>query len=318
MSINFKKCFNLTLVLGLALCLTACSMVMADTEEVISRSFNVAEGGKLTMDVDRASIKVETESGNIVKVRAILKVGTSSEDKAKEIFAKYKIDFDHSGNNVTIKTDYHKRDGVFSWFGGKHLKVRFIVTVPQKYDLNVKTSGGSISIREIEGDVKAKTSGGSLKFEYVKGPVWGKTSGGSISLEGCSGDAEVKTSGGSIRIGKVEGKVKAHTSGGSIKVKEVMGTIKASTSGGSVSAYISKQPAGDCKLTTSGGSITVSLEDNIKVDIDAKTSGGRVYTDFPVTIQGELSKRKLQAKINGGGPELYLRTSGGSIKIKKL
>jgi DUF4097 and DUF4098 domain-containing protein YvlB len=137
-------------------------------------------------------------------------------------------------------------------------------------------------------------------------------------LEGCTGDAEVKTSGGSIRIGKVQGEVKATTSGGSIKVQEVMGTINAATSGGSVSAYISKQPSGDCSLKTSGGSVSVHLAEDIKVDVDAKTSGGRVRTDFPVTLIGELSKRKLQAKINGGGPELYLRTSGGSIKIYKI
>lgn len=318
MSINLKTSFNLVLIFGLALYLAGCSMVMADTEDVISRSFKVAEGGKLTMDVDRASIKVETGKENVVKVRAILKVPTADEDKAREMFDKYKIDFKHSSSDVSIETDYTKHDGAFSWLGGKKLRVRFIVTVPQKYNLDLKTSGGSIAVSDIEGEVKARTSGGSLKFDYVKGPVWGKTSGGSIKLEGCSGDAEVKTSGGSIRIGKVTGEVKAHTSGGSIKVEEVMGTINASTSGGSIRAYISKQPQGDCSLKTSGGSITATLAGDIKVDLDAKTSGGRVYTDFPVTVKGELSKRKLQAKINGGGPDLSLRTSGGSIKIKEI
>ena len=54
------------------------------------------------------------------------------------------------------------------------------------------------------------------------------------------------------------------------------------------------------------------------VYVNAGTSGGRVRTEFPVTIRGEISKRKLQAKINGGGPELYLRTSGGSIYLNEL
>jgi len=298
----------------------SCSPALsADTEDVINRSFNVSAGGTLTMDVSRGSIEVDTGEGEVVKVKVIRRLGTSSESRAQEIFEKYKIDFHHSGRDVTIETDDHtSREGLFSWLKGSNLRVRFIVTVPGKYNLDLKTSGGSISVSEIQGEVKAKTSGGSLTFDYIKGPVWGRTSGGSIQLEKCSGDVDVHTSGGSIRIGAVEGDVKADTSGGSVHVEEVMGTINASTSGGSMSAAISSQPEGDCSLTTSGGSITVNLKDDIKVDLDAKTSGGRVSTDFPVTIQGEMSKSRLKGKINGGGPGLYLRTSGGSIHIKKL
>ncbi len=319
MKSNFlKKIFNVTFVFVLTLFLASSSALMADTEDTITRTFKVSGGGKLTMEVERASIEVEAEKGEVVKVKVILESDTSDKARARKIFDDYKIDFKHSGSDVTIVSDHNGESGLFSWRSSGKLRIRFIVTVPGEYDLDLKTSGGSISTSEIHGDVKAKTSGGSLKFELVKGTVWGKTSGGSIRLEGCTGDAEVKTSGGGIHIGKVNGEVKAHTSGGSISVKEVMGTINASTSGGSVSAYISKQPKGDCSLKTSGGSISVSLAEDIGVDLDAKTSGGRVRTSFPVTIKGELSNKKLQAKINGGGPGLYLRTSGGSIRINKI
>jgi DUF4097 and DUF4098 domain-containing protein YvlB len=304
---SFKKSYLVTsvtclFVFTLFFMYSCSSTLLADTEDVITRSFNVSEGGTLTMDVSRGSIEVDTGSGDVVKVKVIRKVGTSNESRAQEIFDKYKIDFHHSDSDVTIETDDHvRRRGFFSWLKGVNFRVRFIVTVPKKYNLNLKTSGGSISVSEIQGEVKAKTSGGSLTFDYVKGPVWGRTSGGGIRLEGCSGNADVHTSGGSIRIGAVEGEVKAVTSGGSVHVKEVMGTINARTSGGSMSATISSQPEGD-----------------IKVDLDAKTSGGRVSTDFPITIQGEISKSRIKGEINGGGPGLYLRTSGGSIRIKKL
>jgi DUF4097 and DUF4098 domain-containing protein YvlB len=316
----FKKFFNVTLVFVFALGFLSCSIGdtwAGGTEDVITRSFDVSEGGALTMDVERASIEVDTQKGETVNVKVVLKAKTSSQSRAQEIFDDYKIDFKHTGSDVTIEADWKGGKGFFS--GGNRIRVHFMVTVPVQYDLDLKTSGGSISVSDIEGEVEAKTSGGSLKFETVKGEVEGRTSGGSIKLEGCTGNADVKTSGGSIRIGKVHGEVKAYTSGGSISVDEVMGRINAHTSGGSISAYISKQPAGDCSLKTSGGSITAKLAEDIKVDVDAKTSGGRVKTDFPVTIRaGELSKTKLQAQINGGGPELYLRTSGGNIRIQEI
>jgi DUF4097 and DUF4098 domain-containing protein YvlB len=315
-SIVLKRSFSLAAIFVLALFAISCThaMSMGRTEDTLTRSFNVSEGGTLRMDVDGASVEIDTAGGNTVDVKVILKAHTSSKSKAKDIFDDYKIDFDHSGKNVTIESDYDRGRKLFSW--GRRLSVRFIVTVPSKYNLDVKTSGGSISVSEIEGEIKVKTSGGSLKMDAVKGTVYGRTSGGSITLEGCTGDADVKTSGGSIRIGKVDGEVKAITSGGSIKVKEVKGTINAKTSGGSVTAYISEQPEGDCSLTTSGGSVSAHLAENIKVYVDAKTSGGRARSDF--SIDGEKSKRKIRGKINGGGPELYLRTSGGSVKIYKI
>lgn len=299
----------------------ACSSLGTDIEDVITHSFNVSEGGILTINVDRGSIEVSTGSVDVVKVKVIRTVSTSNESKAQEIFEKYKIDFHHSGRDVTIKTldsDHVRRKGLFSWLRDLNFRMRFIVTIPGKYNLNLKTSGGSISVGEIQGDAKAKTSGGSLSFANIKGPVWARTSGGSIRLEGCLENADIQTSGGEIRIGTVEGEVKAITSAGSIDVKEVMGTINASTSGGSVSAYISKQPKSDCSLITSGGSITIHLVKDIKVNVEAKTSGGRVSTDFPITMQGEISKCQLKGKINGGGPQLHLKTSGGSIRIKKV
>ena len=96
-----------------------------------------------------------------------------------------------------------------------------------------------------------------------------------------------------------------------------MGPIIASTSGGSVSAYISRQPESNCDLRTSGGKIEIYLVDDIAINVDAKTSGGKVVSEFPVMVQGEVKKSVLVGKINGGGPELLLRTSGGNIKLYK-
>ena len=130
---------------------------------------------------------------------------------------------------------------------------------------------------------------------------------------------EVETSGGSIKIGKMTGSVKAHTSGGSISVDEVQGMIQASTSGGHVDATITRQPEGDCELSTSGGSIQVRLNRNLDLYLLAKTSGGSVRANnLPLNIQGEISRSRLEAKMNKGGPRLTLHTSGGSISIDEI
>ncbi len=309
--------------------------IWSDVEDTVEKSFSVPSGGTLVIDSDLGSIHVTTGESNRVLVKVRRSADTASKKRAEEIFKELKLDFLQEGDRVEVTARYERGKGFWE---DRKLRLRFEVEVPKKFNVDLRTAGGSISVADLQGCVDSRTSGGSLNFGNIAGPVNGKTSGGSINLEGCKGDAQVRTSGGSIHIGNVEGRVDAHTSGGSIRIKrssgkvtaetsggsihveEVGGGIEASTSGGSVSAQIRQQPQGDCRLTTSGGGVTVTLASDIRVMVDAKTSGGQVYSDFPVTtpVAGEMRKSQLKGTINGGGPELYLRCSGGNIYIKKI
>lgn len=216
----------------------------------------------------------------------------------------------------TYEGDYIRRHGGRT----NPISPSFYVTVPEKFDLKLVTSAGSIHVGDLEGKIDVKTSGGSLSFENIKGPIDGHTSGGSITIIRCDDDVDVHTSGGSISIGQAKGNIRAKTSGGSINIDEVYGYIDASTSGGSVTAHLAEQPRDDCRLSTSGGSVTVYLAEGIGVDLDAKTSSsGRVKSDMRLQIKNGRVKRNIMAgRLNGGGPELYLRTSGGNIYIREI
>ena len=308
-------------MLALFLCSsTACYLDGEGFRDTVEKTFQVSEGGNLKIQTDMGSIEVRSGQQDRVSVRVVMKAHAHTREKARKILRDFQINMEKNGNDVVVNADYKHKKRWFRFFGSNRLNVRFEVSVPSVFNVNLKTSGGSISVSDLKGRVETRTSGGSLHFGMIQGPVVGRTSGGSIRLEGCSGNTDLRTSGGSITLGKVKGEVDAHTSGGSIRVEEVMGTIQASTSGGSITASVSEQPAGNCRLTTSGGTIRLYLAEGLKMNIDARTSGGRVRTEFPVevTLTGEMSRRKLNGKINGGGPEFYLRTSGGGIYIKRL
>ncbi len=293
------------------------SFLMAAVEGDIHKTFDVQKNGLLTIEADIGSIEIKTVGGNKVDVNIDFDRRRGSSSRIREIMRNIDVHFEHSGKDVRVVLDYNRGLSNFWNSVGKYLKVKFMVTVPREYNVDLQTSGGSISVDDLNGEVKSYTSGGSLYFGSIAGPVYGKTSGGSITLRDCKEQVKVTTSGGGIDIGEVSGNVTAHTSGGSIKIDKVMGIIDARTSGGSVTAYISKQPQGNCSLKTSGGTVTAYLARDVKVTVNASTSGGKVQTDFPVMVQGILNKRSLNAEINGGGPELFLRTSGGNIYIKE-
>jgi len=252
-------------------------------EDTIVKTFTVAPGGMLALKSDTGSIEIYGKAGNDVKVEVIREVKTGSEKKAQDLLKDFDIRFNQKNGDVLIEAEHRKKGWERFWDNiGKHLRVKFVISVPERYNLDLETKGGSISIDSLLGDIEAKTSGGS------------------------------------IRITRAGGAVDAHTSGGSITVEDVMGIIKAHTSGGSVIANISRQPDSDCRLTTSGGSITVYLKQDIGMYVDAHTTGGRVTADFPLALKGNISKNALKGEMNNGGPELYLRTSGGSIYLKRF
>jgi DUF4097 and DUF4098 domain-containing protein YvlB len=301
--------------------------------DTVTKEFEVGEGGTLYLESDLGSISVKSSGSNQVRIVVTRKIKSGLDDDVDAILKRLDMQFRQSGNDVHVDVDYDRPMGGFFDSGRRQLNLHFEVEVPSVFNIDLKTAGGSISVDDLQGTVRVKTSGGSITLGQILGPVWANTSGGSISLTASKGDADLRTSGGSLTIGDVEGTIEGHTSGGSItveeargnvdvstsgggiKVNEVAGDLSASTSGGSITAYLSRQPQSDCRLTTSGGGINVYLLKDVNVTVDAATSGGHVSTDFPVTVQGKLEKSKLQGKINGGGPELYLRTSGGSINI---
>ncbi|HNW58421.1 MAG TPA: DUF4097 family beta strand repeat-containing protein [bacterium] len=323
-------------LLAALLILAGAAMVgpaLADIERTVAKSFPVTPGGWLYIDTDLGSIQVTGAAGDKVEITLLQTMDAPTEKAADTILKDLHLDFATTGNEVRVTARYdHER--IFNW-GNRRLKLRFTVAVPRVFNVNLKTAGGSISVEDIEGEAISKTSGGGLNFGKIIGPVRGNTSGGSITLESCKGKADVATSGGGITIGRVDGDVQATTSGGSIHieaakgrvqaatsgggitVEEVGGEIDASTSGGSISAHITRQPAGPCRLSTSGGSVNVSLAPGLKVDLNASTSGGRVRSEVDVLVKGEMGRSAMHGQINGGGPELYLRTSGGNITISK-
>jgi hypothetical protein len=252
---------QLKISIGLLLLFSATAF--ADTTNY---NFDVEKNGRLKIRTDVGSIKIATHEKKTIELE--LRVEGQNSDK-------FKFSHEQNKQGVNLIGEY---DNGSNW--NNRILVEFILTIPKQYNLNIDTSGGSISIEDLIGSIEANTSGGSIRVGNIKGNV------------------ELDTSGGSITTETIEGEINAHTSGGSINVT------------------IEKQPTKDAKFSTSGGSITAKLKSDIKISIDASTSGGRVSTDF--TVDGKIRDNSIRGEINGGGPKLTLSTSGGSVRVRSL
>jgi DUF4097 and DUF4098 domain-containing protein YvlB len=336
MKSNSLRCLK-TAILAATLVASVGAISRAEVEDKITKSFEVAPGGQLVVEVDRGSIEVKTGDASAVNIEVTRKAG-GSQSKAEKTLKDHVVTTQQSGEKVELRAKY-EGEKLTGWFGGRSpgLQVTFLVTIPRKFDVDLKTAGGHIKVTDLTGKLKAHTSGGNLTFKQIEGPVSGHTSGGHINLAGCKGNVDLKTSGGNLTLSDIEGDVTASTSGGHISAEKLSGksvvktsggnigfagnrgSIEAKTSGGHVTAELIEQPASNCLFDTSGGNITIAMAERLAVDVDASTSGGRVSTDLPVVsvVQGEQKKNELRGKINGGGPLVKAHTSGGNVRIEK-
>ena len=310
---------------GVALSLGALAS-NASAADGIVREFAVGAGGTLVVEAESAKLDVRG-GGDGVRVSI-----SRGDDSTADIEKDFDIDFDASDERVYIGAK--RRDGMLRNIGFQR-QLTIKVETPQAFDVDLTTSGGSVHASHLAGTIQATTSGGSMRFENVDGAIDGKTSGGSIRLSGTSADARLTTSGGTISVGEVGGHVRAKTSGGKIVIEHAGGGVWAKTSGGSIAIGAAKavdattsggsirltltgQPEEDSRLATSGGSIDVRLASNVALDVEGQSSGGRVRVADSLAFQGESSKTSISGKLNDGGPELAMRTSGGSIRLQAL
>jgi hypothetical protein len=308
---------HLPVLVGLGLLCFGPVVLQAKIERTVEKTFTVQPAGTLSVETMGGAIKVEPGPGNVVKIEVQERIDASTDAEAGEMLKHLTLTLEQQGNDVTAVARYEgdRTSSWFHWGSWPPVQCEFTVTVPIQYNVDLKTSGGGISVGDLTGGVVAHTSGGGLRFGKITGTVDGHTSGGGISLEGCTGDVTVHTSGGGIHLGPVGGNAEVHTSGGGISIKGIAGVVKAHTSGGPIDVAFAGPLKGDCEFSTSGGGITVHVDPKSDFNLDAHTSGGGVSCQLPVTVVGEIKPGQLAGKVNAGGHELKLRSSGGGIRV---
>lgn len=308
-------------VLPAALLVLSLLAAAAIRAEPIVRSFEVDPGGELEVDTDTGDIEVTAHDADQVVVEVDIR-GAGAPG--------FEVDFRERGRGIEVRGEASR--GLMNR-GRSLVEVDFTIRVPRRYDLELKTSGGtivvgdldgrvradtsggSIDLGRVEGEVEASTSGGGITVEFAGGNVSADTSGGSIRVEEAAGRVSADTSGGSIRIGAAAGPIDADTSGGSIRVKAARAAVSASTSGGSIKVGFAAQPDGRSRLNTSGGTVTVYLADGLALDVRARSGVGVTSS---IQLDGaRMEPGRLEGSLNGGGPLLDLRSSG-RVRIESM
>jgi putative adhesin len=129
-------------------------------------------------------------------------------------------------------------------------------------------------------------------------------------------DATFSTINGGVQVNGLKGRVTAQTTNGGIKAVDISGPIDATTTNGGVEVDLSDVSSSGVKLGCVNGGIELKLPATAKANITAHVANGGINAaGLQMETIGESSKRRLEARLNGGGPQIELSGTNGGIRI---
>ena len=193
-------------------------------------------------------------------------------------------------------------------------------------DLN--TLGGSIDVGNVLKDLNARTNGGEITTGDIGGKLTATTMGGEIDIRNVSQKASVKTNGGNIKLSGSSGPVKAVTLGGNIDLYKISGPVEAKTYAGDVHVELESVGNSPSDISTLSGRISLFITSSGKATVKAKAGAGSFGPDEKAIVSDFSPESYETGKysgftnatyiLNGGGPQITLKTLNGEIKINKL
>ena len=137
-----------------------------------------------------------------------------------------------------------------------------------------------------------------------------------------------------LRVEGVEGEINADTVNGAIVIVDASGPVVAHSLNGRLTVNMKSMPAGKpMSFSTMNGRIDVTLPASAKAELKINNQRGDTYSDFDLAVTSSVNRteskrengpkyklnleRIVSAQLNGGGPEISMRSMNGTIYIRR-
>ncbi|MGI8688714.1 MAG: DUF4097 family beta strand repeat-containing protein, partial [Thermomicrobiales bacterium] len=242
------------------------------------------------------TINITHGDDNTIVVHAVKRAATD------ELLGKLTVEMHQDGNTITVQTTGDTFNG-FVFVGGNRMAVDYDIQVPAHTDIApVRSSNGRIEVSGIAGRLDLHTSNGVITARDVNGSVTATSSNGRVVVSGGRGALQLSTSNGIVEVQNVQ------TQG-----------LDLYTSNGKILFTGSLAPGSKNHADTDNGTISFTIPSESALNVDLRSGNGSVNVGFPVTTApGTAAKRNaVQGVIGRPDGDLTLRSGNGSITLMK-
>ena len=242
-------------------------------------------GGTLELELQTGgSVEIHGWDRPEVSVHAVLRGGDWHDTQ---------VSIGPEGSGVGVRTEQvgHKAS-----YSTSH---RFQIRVPKKYDVRLRSAGGSLTIEDVEGTFEGTTGGGEIVLAHARGRAMLSTGGGDIDVSDSDLRGSVTTGGGTVKLSRVTGGLRGSSGSGPV--------IYSKGDGDDATGDLTNLVVGD-----PDGRIRVGAKTNGFLHV---TRAGGVVDLDDVPQGGEISTGGGNIRIRKGSGSIEAQTGGGDIEI---
>lgn len=261
------------------------------TDDVVERELSVTAPAQFSLNTVSGSVVITGGEGETIRVRA---TKSGNEDARNNTT----IEFEQSGSAVSVHTR-NDRSGGFLGKLGKMASVHYVVTVPRRTAVDIKTVSADVQVRGTEGDLRVQTVSGD------------------VSISDAQGESQLTTVSGDVAANALSGTMTLHSTSGDAHVTDsqlrdfnlhsVSGDFYLDTPLTSGEHYYAHTVSGDLQL---------GIPEGTGVTVQMKTVSGEVHTGFANADIIKAGRRHWQGRINGGGAHLEMHSVSGDLSIR--
>jgi hypothetical protein len=132
-------------------------------------------------------------------------------------------------------------------------------------------------------------------------------------------DVSATTHNGGVYLQGLNGKVEARAVNGPLSVYEMAGDVSGRTQNGPINAELrgAKWEGTGLDLQTQNGPVVLNIASGYNAHLETGTVNGPMQIDFPVTIQGRITKR-FSVDLGKGGATVRAVTTNGPVVVRRL
>ncbi len=307
----------LVAAIAVALVSTGCTRARVPLSVHETRTFPVAPGKLVKLDVRSLDVHVTVAEAPAISVTIDVSAHASSSAAARRWVERNTPVFDDSPATLEV-SQARSRHGIWV-FGFLHTEGKLEMTVPPSCRLEVRTSSGDVSIggeAALPGGVHVHTASGDVKITGGVRELVVNTASGDVRVSGPPLSlVEADTASGDIAVDSELGKGVFETASGDVRAKSVSGDLVANTASGDVSATWTSLPAGaKTRVRTSSGDVLLRFPAGTQLRGEVTTASGRISSDFA----GVSDRREHHLTLTGEGSEIEVRTTSGDATLRKV
>jgi putative adhesin len=208
-------------VVALAACDLSLGHLAGRATEEWTHTYPLTPRGEVRVGNTNGRVEIEPADGAAVEIRAEKIARAATDAGARELLPRIRIREDAKPDRVEVETE-----SIAGLLLGAGYEVRYHVKVPKGAVLDVTTTNGTITMRNVANRITARTTNGGVRATGLSGQVDAQSTNGTVNVELASiaDRVSLRTTNGSVVLGvpdDAKADINASWTNGGIHVSDV-------------------------------------------------------------------------------------------------